>query len=134
MKKGWPGHSGNLSLSAICGVSLWQCLLMRQVAGTGRDVRDIRWSSEEAEAALQALFCTDLPSSNQLVLFLRSLLALNVVGLVQDLRKRDVERQGDSRAWAGLGREITSVAPGSADTSRGCRAAPAGVPRGAGRC
>lgn len=33
MKKGWPGHWGNLSLSAICRVCLWQCLLIRQEPG-----------------------------------------------------------------------------------------------------
>lgn len=68
-----------------------------------------RWSPEEAETTLQAPFCPDPPSSNQLVLFLHSLLALGLVGLVQDLRKRDVGRQGDSGIWAGLGREIPSA-------------------------
>lgn len=36
-----------------------------------------KMSSEEAEAALQTPFCTDLPSSNKLVLFLHSLAALD---------------------------------------------------------
>lgn len=40
MEKGWPGHRGNLSPSATCGVLLWQCLLMWQVAGAGRDGKD----------------------------------------------------------------------------------------------
>lgn len=53
MEKGWPGHGSTLSPSATCGVSLWQCLLMWQVAEARRDGRDDwGWSSEEAEAAL----------------------------------------------------------------------------------
>lgn len=85
-----------------------------------------RWSSGEAEATLQAPFCTDLPSSNQLVLFLHSLLS-ELDGTGAGFEKEGCREAGRQRDLGRPWERNPFCPPSSADTSRGCRAAPAWV-------
>ena len=138
-EKGWPGHRGNLSPSATCGASLWQCLLMWQMAGAGRDGRDdgagaqrrLRQLCKPSSARIspvQTSLCFIPPSGSEL--------GGTGARFGKEGCREAGGQQGPGRPWKGGPFCPPSPADVSrpSDTCRGCRAAPAWVPQGAGRC